>query len=196
MDVSRQKTFFLTRFGIEATQIFNIWEGMMRSITSARPEDKLKRINEFFNRRLQWGVDKKIWGVDDYWATPMESLGKGAGDSKDIAIAKYYSLLTAGLPSKTLRLVYAKTNVQTSDSTEDQVHVVLAYYPAPDAEPLILDNLITEIRPASRRPDLTPVFTLSSEGADVKENQPGSGSTVNSNWQDLMRRAKDEGFGS
>ena len=34
----------------------------------------------------------------------------------------------------------------------------------PGAEPLILDNLITEVRPASRRPDLVPVFSFNSEG--------------------------------
>lgn len=38
--------------------------------------------------------------------------------------------------------------------------MVVAYYPAPDAEPLILDNLLTTILPASERPDLIPVFSF------------------------------------
>ena len=42
--------------------------------------------------------------------------------------------------------------------------MVLAYYPQPNTEPLILDNLVTSVRPASRRPDLTPVFSFNSEG--------------------------------
>jgi hypothetical protein len=42
---------------------------------------------------------------------------------------------------------------------------VLAYYALPEAEPLILDNLISELRPASRRPDLTPVFSFNAENS-------------------------------
>lgn len=45
-----------------------------------------------------------------------------------------------------------------------QAHMVLAYHAQPHAEPVILDNLISELRPASRRPDLTPVFSFNGDG--------------------------------
>jgi hypothetical protein len=76
--------------------------------------------------------------------------------------------------------------------------MILAYYPAPEAEPLILDNLITEIRPSSRRTDLFPVFSFNSEGVFVGVT---GGSSVGpggvgqlSHWADLLRRAHEEGF--
>jgi hypothetical protein len=75
--------------------------------------------------------------------------------------------------------------------------MVLAYYAAPDAEPLVMDNLIGDVRPASRRPDLVPVFSFNSAG--VFSGIAGGGAVAASTgrlsrWEDLLRRAKVEGF--
>lgn len=43
--------------------------------------------------------------------------------------------------------------------------MVLAYYPSPDAEPWILDNLTARIQPAGERNDLVPVYSFN--GADL-----------------------------
>ncbi|UUZ49653.1 hypothetical protein LP420_05300 [Massilia sp. B-10] len=72
--------------------------------------------------------------------------------------------------------------------------MVLAYYPAPDADPLILDNLITEIRPAARRSDLAPVFSFNREGVFLERGPCGAracrhGTERLSAWQDLLQRA-------
>jgi hypothetical protein len=74
---------------------------------------------------------------------------------------------------------------------------VLAYYTAPDAEPLVMDNLIGDIRPASRRPDLVPIFSFNGSGvfAGVGGGGTAAGGTGRlSRWEDLLRRAKAEGF--
>jgi hypothetical protein len=77
-----------------------------------------------------------------------------------------------------------------------QAHMVLAYYAQANAEPLILDNLVTEIRPASRRPDLTPVFSFNSEGLWQGNGGPRMGDAVErlSRWREVMRKARAEGF--
>ena len=41
-----------------------------------------------------------------------------------------------------------------------QAHMVLAYYPSPEAEPLILDSLESKILKASLSPDLKPIYSL------------------------------------
>jgi len=75
---------------------------------------------------------------------------------------------------------------------------VLAYYAQPDAEPLVLDNLISEIRPASRRPDLSPVFSFNGQGIFMgttsRELAPAVGSGRLSRWEDLLKRARAEGI--
>jgi predicted transglutaminase-like cysteine proteinase len=198
LNADKLQSAYLQRFGAAALPNFAAWQKMLESIKDLRAEEKIKRVNEFFNRRITWADDQKIWGQADYWATPLETLGRATGDCEDFAIAKYYTLISAGIPVSKLRLVYVKAkngNVPGLTTTE-QAHMVMAYYPNPDAEPMILDNLITDIRPASRRPDLQPIFSFNSEGVYVgpSAKDEKSGNARLSRWQDLLQRAQDEGF--
>lgn len=174
------------------------WQKLLQEHQESPTEDKLRRVNEFFNRRIEFGTDMEIWGQSDYWATPMEVLAKGKGDCEDYVIAKYFTLLNMNIPDTQLRLIYVKARIGGPASSIQQAHMVLAYYAAPDAEPLVLDNLITEIRPAARRPDLQPIFSFNSQGifAGVAANAaPGPGGTARlTRWQDLLQRARREGF--
>ena len=76
--------------------------------------------------------------------------------------------------------------------------MVLAYYPTPNADPLILDNMISEVRPASQREDLKPVFGFNSEGLWVGGS---SAPAINnpaarlSRWRDLLQRMAADGLG-
>jgi hypothetical protein len=74
--------------------------------------------------------------------------------------------------------------------------MVLAFYPAPDAEPLILDNLINDLQPASRRADLRPVFSFNSHGLwQGASGARGAGGPASlSRWQELLKRVRAEGF--
>ncbi|MDE2000141.1 MAG: transglutaminase-like cysteine peptidase [Burkholderiales bacterium] len=153
---------------------------------------KLKTINDFFNRHILYREDQETWGQLDYWASPLELLAKGQGDCEDYAIAKYFSLIASGVSGVKMRMVYVRAQVGVSV----QAHMVLAYYPAPNAEPLILDNLITDIRPASRRPDLVPVFSFSAEGLwqGVGATSAGDPAARLSRWRDVLVKAKAEGW--
>ena len=74
--------------------------------------------------------------------------------------------------------------------------LVVGYYPTPDAEPLILDNLVGEIRPAGRRPDLFPVFSFTSEGLWVPGATTSSADPTArlSRWRSVLQRMRDEGL--
>ncbi len=161
-------------------------------VASQDEETRLKVINTFFNRQVLYRDDRETWGVVDYWASPLESLAKGQGDCEDYAIGKYFSLLAAGVPGVKIRLVYVRAQVGGGI----QAHMVLAYYPEPNAEPLILDNLVTEIRPASRRPDLAPVFSFNAEGLwqGVAGASAGDPAARLSRWRDVLAKAKAEGW--
>jgi predicted transglutaminase-like cysteine proteinase len=157
--------------------------------------NQLQAVNAFFNQRILFRDDTEVWGQVDYWASPLETLGKGAGDCEDYAIAKYFSLLALGVPIAKLRLVYVRAQIGGPNGVV-QAHMVLAWYAAPDAEPLILDNLITEVRPASRRPDLTPVFSFNSDGLwqGVGPQAAGDPSVRLSRWREVLAKARAEGF--
>ena len=183
------------RYGGNATAVVKSWGNVLSIYKSGSEQQKLKDINEFFNRKLQFVDDQTNWGQNDYWATPIESLLKGAGDCEDYAIAKYFSLKFLGVPVNKLRITYVKAKIGGAGSNVTQAHMVLTYYASPDAEPVILDNLISEIRPASRRGDLLPIFSFNSEGVYGANNepQPGGGSRL-SRWNDLVEKMKAEGI--
>lgn len=191
---------FTQRFGAPAAQKFRDWQRLVMETEKLADQDQqIQKVNEFWNRRLEFTEDKDAWGQSDYWATPLESLGHGKGDCEDFAIAKYFTLLTAGMDVSQLRLIYVKARVGGAASNITQAHMVLAYYSAPDAEPQILDNLLSDIRPASRRQDLSPVFSFNGQGIWAGVSASGSAKSTStkrlSRWEELLVRARAEGFG-
>ncbi|HOZ64463.1 MAG TPA: transglutaminase-like cysteine peptidase [Burkholderiaceae bacterium] len=188
----------LQRWGAAATPKFQNWRNLVQTAGSAPELERLARVNEFFNRQIIFGEESAIWGQVDYWATPLETLGRGSGDCEDFVIAKYFTLRLVGVGTDKLRLVYVRARTGSSDSVATLAHMVLAYYAQPDSEPLVLDNLISDIRPASRRPDLAPVFSFNGQGifagASSTQLAPAIGSGRLSRWEDLLRRTSAEGF--
>jgi predicted transglutaminase-like cysteine proteinase len=156
---------------------------------------RLALVNQFFNRRVVFRDDTEVWGQVDYWASPLETLNKGEGDCEDYAIAKYFSLLAAGVPGGRLRMVYVRAQL-AGPGGPTQAHMVLAWTPQAGGEPLILDNLVSELRPASRRPDLTPVFSFNAEGLwqGVAGASAGDPAARLSRWREVLLKARAEGF--
>ena len=143
--------------GKDATVRLIAWENLMQEEKGKPEPEKLDRVNSFFNK-LPYAEDMEIWGVKDYWATPIEFLCKGRGDCEDYAIAKYFTLKALGVSETKLKITYVKA------IKLNQSHMVLAYYSKPGDEPLILDNLIDSIKPASQRDDLSPIFSFNGSG--------------------------------
>jgi hypothetical protein len=61
---------------------------------------------------------------------------------------------------------------------------------------MILDSLVGDVRPASRRPDLSPVFSFNGEGLwqGVGAQSAGDPTARLSRWRDVLARARTEGF--
>ena len=170
-------------------------QSVLAGLTGQDDAAKLLAVNDFFNRRIAFASDQEIWGQTDYWASPLEMFEKGRGDCEDYVIGKYFSLIAAGMPSSRLRLVYVRAQIGGSEGSA-QAHMVLAYYATPRAEPLVLDSLIGEIRPASRRPDLAPVFSFNSDGLWQGTGAQSAGDPLArlSRWREVLAKARSEGF--
>lgn len=153
---------------------------------------KLEAVNQFFNQQIAFHDDTEVWNQIDYWASPLEVLSQGQGDCEDFAIAKYFSLLALGMPTSKLRLVYVRAHL----AGVVQPHMVLAYYAAVGAEPLVLDNLVGDVRKASQRPDLVPVFSFNSDGLWQGVGTQAAGDPVArlSRWREVLAKARAEGF--
>ena len=151
--------------------------------------EKLEIVNDFMNR-TPFISDLQHWGKEDYWATPVEFLSTNGGDCEDFSIAKYFALRSLGVPDEKLRITYVKEIV-----VYNEAHMVLAYFPAPDAEPLVLDNINKTIRPASTRTDLVPVYSFNGSGLWLAKDQTGRGQSVGGSdrighWKDVQARLK------
>ena len=92
---------------------------------------------------MQFINDQALWEKKDYWATPIETLSIGGGDCEDYAIAKYFTLKQLGVDESKLRLTYVKA------IELNQAHMVLTYFENKRAVPLVLDNLINNIKYSS-----------------------------------------------
>ncbi|MGI9277204.1 MAG: transglutaminase-like cysteine peptidase [Endozoicomonas sp.] len=144
-------------YGKQAGKRMLAWQDLLVNSRGLAESEKLLRVNNFFNQ-LQFVSDQKHWGTEDYWATPVEFLASGAGDCEDFSIAKYFTLRQLGVADARLRITYVKA------LELNQAHMVLSYYPKTEREPLILDNLVSEIKPAGQRKDLQPVYNFNGDG--------------------------------
>jgi predicted transglutaminase-like cysteine proteinase len=186
----REITVIGQKYGQTAASRVQKWRGILLSDPQADESRKLELVNRFFNT-LPFVSDQEHWGKMDYWATPTEFLATNGGDCEDFAIAKYLTLREIGVPAERLRITYVKA------MTLNQAHMVLTYYPTPDAEPLVLDNLQPDIKPASQRQDLIPVYSFNGDNLWLAKELTGRSQLVGESdrislWKDLLRRMKLE----
>jgi len=174
------------KYGGDAVTRIHQWQALMKSAKNLPEKEKLRQVNDFFNRRIEFVDDIYLWGVKDYWATPIEFLARGAGDCEDYSIAKYFTLKELGVSEKKIRITYVKA------LKLKQAHMVLTYFVTPRAVPVVLDNLIPSIKSATKRKDLLPVYSFNGSGLWLAKSR-GSGKKVGSSsrlnmWEDLKAR--------
>ncbi len=145
----------------------NTWQQLISTTSTLDIAGKLQATNQWVNQSIRYVSDQQTWGQNEYWATPAETLKRGQGDCEDLAIAKYFSLIKMGIPSTQLRITHVK------DLSTNSAHMVLAYYPTPHSQPLILDNLNERILPLSQRKDLLAIYSFNAQGVYLANSPAG-----------------------
>jgi len=176
------------KYGLFAKHRVNALIKLMNSIKNESEEEKLKQVNHFFNQ-VRYQSDLKTWGVKDYWATRMEFLGKDRGDCEDYATAKYFTLKQLGIPTKKMYLSYVKATKQKI------AHMVLTYFKTTTSIPLVLDNYNKKILPATKRPDLIPIYSFNGDSLYLAKRtglgqEVPSGISKNKKWTKLLQDIK------
>lgn len=188
---------FETRFGLESRDRLVRWVEFARDQRTqpqtqrlvaprSRDLDALQAVNSWFNSRIRFVDDQIHWKQADYWATPAETVASAGGDCEDFAIAKYFFLRELGVPMDRLRITYVRS------LKLNQAHMVLAYYPSPDAEPFILDNLENRIRLASERTDLEPVYSFNDDEVRMVQGGRRAQPSQIRAWKSLLDRLAAE----
>ncbi|XQW84331.1 transglutaminase-like cysteine peptidase [Thalassotalea piscium] len=172
-------------YGKRAAKRGRTWFKLMQENENKPEIESLNKVNQFFNT-FNFIDDSKLWGVNNYWATPIEFIGVNGGDCEDYSIAKYFTLLELGIPDKKMRITMVKA------LKLNQYHMVLAYYETPSAMPLILDNLDGEIKAANQRNDLIPIYSFNASQLWLNKEKGSGVLSGNSSrlkrWQDLRQR--------
>ena len=177
------------KYGGNVRNRYEAYNAKLYELQNSSTEVKLEEINNFFNN-VPFGEDIEIWGQQDYWATPLEFLGKDKGDCEDYVIAKYFSLRHLGVESEKLYFSYVKA------INFKKTHIVLSYFKTPSSVPLILDSINFKIFPADQRKDLTPIYNFNGESLYHANKNGQNGDKVISNgkghrkWDRLINNMK------
>lgn len=151
---------------------------------------KLDEVNNFVNK-VRFVSDQRVWGVKDYWAKPVEFLGRDKGDCEDFVITKYFMLRKSGVAEERLFFTYVKA------LRLNQAHMVLTYYETPKSMPLVLDNLNFKVLQASKRNDLAFVYSFNAKELYLSR-QKGLGKVVpggrdkNKKWATFLDKIEKE----
>jgi predicted transglutaminase-like cysteine proteinase len=94
---------------------------------------RLGEINRAINLKIKPMSDLALYGMEDFWSSPLSTLVTGAGDCEDYAIAKFVALREAGVSADDLRIVVMRDDARKED------HAVVAA--RLNESWLILDNL-------------------------------------------------------
>lgn len=175
------------KYGSKAKKRVLQWQNMIESSKNEKILNKLKNVNDFFNK-ITYRTDLRHWKKKDYWATPIEFMGTGAGDCEDFAIAKYFALRELGVPDNKLRITYV--TYKRANTKYQQAHMVLTYFHKPNTTPVVLDNINKRLKLATKRKDLKPVYSFNASGLWQAKNRGNVkvGRNNLKSWKKLMNR--------
>jgi predicted transglutaminase-like cysteine proteinase len=119
-------------------------------------ELRIAQINRAINLNIRGATDRELYGVEELWATPLQTFAKNAGDCEDYAIAKYAALRELGIPADRLRLVVVR------DNKVKDYHAVTAVRSG--ERWMILDNRTLAIRSDGDVAEFDPLYVLDQAG--------------------------------
>lgn len=144
----------------EASPCPGEWSRRLRSVAAtSRREDEavlLRAVNRAVNAAVRYQADIAAWGVEDYWATPAETMARGVGDCEDYALLKMAILATLGIPEAQMSIVVVK------DTARGIGHAVLAVRQGERFA--ILDNLSDAVRGDDEIASYVPLYSIGTSG--------------------------------
>lgn len=129
------------------------WRMLVRDLAGRARRERIDAVNAFFNR-MPYLLDSTNWGVSDYWASPLQFLGR-SGDCEDYAIAKFVTLRQLGFSNEELRLVVL------DDLNLGIAHAVLVV--ADGDRLLVLDNQIPDVVDSRRILHYRAIYSINED---------------------------------
>ncbi|MEM9635180.1 MAG: transglutaminase-like cysteine peptidase [Pseudomonadota bacterium] len=135
---------------------FRAYSAILDQVQPIRRGLQIPKVNYMVNRLLSYREDSSLWNTGEYWASPVETLQKRAGDCEDYAILKYALLRDLGVEDQDMRIVVLR------DTAARQYHAVLSV--RHNGKWLILDNRFSRIRFERDLPHYQPLYSVNAAG--------------------------------
>lgn len=190
LDNTAQTSYnYVLQHSLQSEQRVQDWIELVKELKESdlSKDKKISLVNSFWNKTIIAGEDIDVWGKNDYWATPIETLLIGRGDCEDYVLGKYITLLAVGIPQADLKLMYVKARVGGITSQNYESHMVLGYTSGSQENPLILDNMVSKKSLLSDRVDLLPVFSFNNSGVYVNNIYQAKVESIKA-WTDFNKR--------
>jgi predicted transglutaminase-like cysteine proteinase len=113
---------------------------------------RMASVQRAVHDRIRYVTDDQLYGVSDYWATPNETLQRGAGDCEDVAILKMALLQKLGFNPADMFLTVGYDLALRNGHAVLVVRLNGHFY--------VLDQLTPDLLQDSRLTEFRPVVTL------------------------------------
>lgn len=133
------------------------YAAILAKLKDQRKSLQIAQVNAMVNKLLRYREDSVLWNTGEYWASPVESLTRRAGDCEDYAILKYALLRDLGVKDKDMRLVALR------DTAARQHHAVLSVRTS--GSWMILDNRFSRVRFERDLPHYKALYSVNATGA-------------------------------
>lgn len=167
------------------------WDDFISSIKGHEESTMIVEVNDWVNQRITYHLDQEVYGVEDYWATPLEVIEHDwRGDCEDYVTFKLITYIRLGLDPKKFRYDYVVARYQVENKWVSNGHMVLLY--DNNGKTLVLDSLVKRIDLVENRKDLSPIYSFNAYGKwlnNGREIYP----TI-SKWDDLLSRLRNENW--
>lgn len=121
--------------------------------TAKTDNEIIKRVNEYVNHSIKYKSDQVNYGKKDYYASPIETIQKKAGDCEDYAMLKYNVLVQEfGMDPNKFSFMYGYAG------PKKEPHMVLSY--KENGKDYILDNMDDRIFRLDKKPKFEKVFEV------------------------------------
>ena len=143
----------------------NEFRGQILKLRGKTKLETMFNVNKYVNDKITYRTDNETWENNEYWANPIETVGKGSyGDCDDYALAKYFALQQLGFQEKHLNFIALMS--------EGGGHAVLAV--KEKGKTYILDNNL-QVPVADERIDFyDPIYAVNNKSFKLYKPLPDS----------------------
>lgn len=128
---------FKKKYGKDALRRLIYINDAIKSLDGASTYKKISTIDKLVNR-IHFIPDIKHWKKENYWATPLETIGTNYGDTEDMSLLKYVLMVKVGINPRDLQLIKKEIPYVKNNKKYDE-NLSLFYFTKKHIYPFVID---------------------------------------------------------